>query len=59
MLCSTEILTHFRCGNCDGGWTIGDFEVRRIQYLIEFLYCPWCGIVHRIDDSEKSVYETL
>lgn len=54
MLRSTEILSHFRCNHCGGWWSIGDFEVRRAQYMTDVLYCPWCSAAHQIDDSEES-----
>lgn len=54
MIRSNEILTHFRCNQCGGWWSIGDFEVRRARYITEVLYCPWCGVAHRIDDAEGS-----
>jgi hypothetical protein len=32
-----EHLTHFRCGVCNGWWSIGDAPER------DHWFCPWCG----------------
>lgn len=34
---SQERLSHFRCGDCKGWWSIADAPIR------ERWFCPWCG----------------
>ena len=35
---TVETLVHFRCGACQGWWSIGDAPLDRTVW-----YCPWCG----------------
>ncbi|MEX0931188.1 MAG: hypothetical protein WDZ88_00395 [Candidatus Paceibacterota bacterium] len=35
---SREVLSHFRCGECAGWWSIGDAPKRKLWF------CPWCGM---------------
>lgn len=38
---SVEHLHHFRCGDCDKWWSIGDPKIAKKKILEWF--CPWCG----------------
>lgn len=38
---SLEQLSHFRCGSCNGWWSIGDWRVKSKD--LNHLYCTWCG----------------
>jgi DNA-directed RNA polymerase subunit RPC12/RpoP len=44
---SVENLYHFRCGECDKWWTIGDFSL--ISKLV--IYCPHCGSALKIKEN--------
>lgn len=48
-LCSLERLYHFRCGNCDGWWSVADKTPQEGRSV----FCPHCGaanLVIVIDD---------
>ena len=37
---SVEVLSHFRCEDCKGWWSIGD----AILHDKTDWFCPWCGV---------------
>jgi hypothetical protein len=45
---SRELLVHFRCGSCDGWWSIADLQARLMREGLDLFsrrwYCPWCGL---------------
>ena len=42
---SIEVLSHFRCGECKGWWSIGDAVLREKSDW----FCPWCGVKNIFD----------
>ena len=42
-------ITHFKCGGCGCGWSIGNFEQLRVDRLLFHLHCPACGIRQRLE----------
>ena len=41
-----ERLLHFRCGVCNGWWSISDWHARAKGRTT--LCCPWCGIEQEV-----------
>lgn len=43
---SLERLSHFRCGVCQGWWSVGDWHVRAKDR--RHMYCTWCGTLQEV-----------
>ena len=40
-----ELLSHFRCGQCDKWWSISDAPAAKTNW-----FCPWCGKEQNISE---------
>ena len=46
---SVEVISHFRCGKCNGWWSIGDAV---LEEKTEW-FCPWCGVKNKFENFKN------
>ena len=50
---SIEQMYHFRCGNCDKWWSIGDPPEQAGALKKKIWFCPWCGQKQGIEQDKN------